>query len=312
MAEVHVNSKKVTIFRAGSFLSRAQGKDVEQHFADSKLSVGAYFEKDSQKVASGLDFEEEELLLPTIIDTPPTDKEFRKKVSEFYNDIDTKVPYETGRELEIGLKTDNTKAMGKGNIPLNVMDYLRYRHAKGHPYMGSTKEDADGNPLLLFYIFDKSDIQKVSSKKNKDKDEAMQIYLTIKEKPDMVPMLLTLLGTDIRTFHGTNKEQDMLEALRAFAEDKAELFNKTYTEGRIETRSTIQLLINTKIFEIMHTKVRDVESKFIIGNSMEEAIVFFEDEANGDAVIAYKARLQEAIKKPAEEKIRFTQPIRNK
>ena len=74
-----LNSRKITIYRSGSFLSVAQGKDVQDFFSSSKRSIGSYFESGaSRRIGTGLSFDEEALLLPHILDVPAEHTEFRK------------------------------------------------------------------------------------------------------------------------------------------------------------------------------------------------------------------------------------------
>lgn len=295
----HPNSKKVTIFRAGSFLSRAQGKEVDEYFSQSKVSVGSYYEKkDSRKIANGLTPYEENLLLPSYVDADPGEREFRKKVSEFYMDIDTKVPFRIGITLEIGLSEDNTKPVSEKNSPLETMDYLRYRHAIGHPFMAVSKEEAESNATKQYYIFDPTTVQSKNKKKNLEQDAAMQIYLSVKDKPEQVSMMLTLLGTDPREFFGPSADDLRIEALRKIAESKAMLFNKTHAESDLEKRYWVKTLVNTGVFKLLGERYVDAETKKIIGNNLEETIAYFTDEENSDAVVLYKSRMQEALKKP--------------
>lgn len=302
----HPNSKTITIFRAGSSLSRAQGKDVEHHFESAKVSVGSYFESSqSQKVASGLTFTEEAILLPSIIDAESTDRQFRERVKQFYVDIDTKVPFGIGTTLEIGLTIDNAEPVTlnrdkpeKSNLPLNLMDYIRYRHAVGHPYMAKSKEEADGNSLKQYYIFDKETIISRNSNKNKNKDAALQIYLTIKQDGKKVDMMLTLLGRDPREFTGKEKDELKVEALRDFSDANPEEFIKVYQEAELEISYWIKTMVNTGVLKVLNSKYYDAETNKLIGNNHEETTYYFKDEANSEEVIMLKARMQEAMKKP--------------
>lgn len=302
----HPNSKTITIFRSGSFLSRAQGKDVEHHFESAKVSVGSYYEGQySQKVASGLTFAEEAILLPSIIDAEPTDRQFRERVKAFFVDIDTKVPFGTGITLEIGLTLDNNAPISlnrekpeKSNLPINLMEYIRYRHAMGHPYMAKTKDEADSNPLKQYYIFDKETIISKNSKKNTEKDAAIQIYLTVKQDMDKVDMMLTLLGKDPREFTGKEKDDLKVEALRDLGETEPAKFIETYKEAELEIRYWIKTMVNVNVLKIMGQKYFDAETNKLIGNSLEETIYFFKDDANSEEVVMLKARMQESVKKP--------------
>src|SRR5579872_23290 len=104
------NHRPITIFRAGSFLTRAQGKEIQDYFADSKQGIGSYWEGGhSNKVGTGLSFDEQELLMPYIINCRKEDNLFREKVELFFHEIDTKVPHDKGVVLETGLKLDNNK-----------------------------------------------------------------------------------------------------------------------------------------------------------------------------------------------------------
>ncbi len=306
----HRNSKKVTIFRAGSFLSRAQGKEIEDFFSSSKKSIGSYWESvASKKVGTGLTFTEEAILLPLVLDVPAEDREFRKKVTQFYVDIDTQIPFGTGKTLEIGLELDNdkpisldTKDASKSNLPLNIMDYLRYRHALNHPFCAKNKEEADGNALIEFYIFDKTDVIKKNTKKSDERDAAIQMYLTIKPDPIKVGMMLTLLGIDPREFTGNTAEALKVDALRKQAETNPAGFIEIYKNTDLETHYWIKTMLNTGILKIIGNKYFDAETNKLIGNTLEETTFFFKDEENSDVVVTLKARLQESIKRPVSKR----------
>ena len=295
----HKNSRIITIFRAGSFLSRAQGPETEEFLSTTKKSIGSYWESTSaKKIASGLTFDEEELLLPVLIDTPKEDREFRKKVTLFYAEIDTQVPHSSGRSLEIGFLDSNEKPVGLKNMPINLMDYLRYRQIQHHPQVAATKEEADGNSLKEFYIFDKTDVIKKNAKKTDEKDASIQIYLEIKNDPIKVDSMLTLLGVDPREFSGPDEVKLKQEELRRRSELDPADFSKIYNESDLEIRYWIKTLLNTNVFSQIGMKILDGETKKIVGNTMEEVVYFFKDEENSEAISMYKTRMQEALKKP--------------
>jgi len=296
---MHKNSKIVTIFRAGSFLSRAQGKEIDDFFAMSKKAIGSYWESTSSKrVATGLSFKEEGILLPKLLDVDERDREFRKKVTEFYVDIETQVPHGTGRNLEIGLEESNKDDVSEKNLPINLMDYLRYRHLIGHPHVAKTKEEADGNALVQFYIFDKSEVVKKNSKRADEKDAAIQIYLEIKPDGEKVDMMLTLLGVDPRQFTGRDAEDLKLEALRKHSETKPDTFISIYNEGDLKNRYWIRTMVNTGVLKTIGTKYLDKETDRLIGNTLEETLYYFNDESNSDVIVSLKSRAQEAMKRP--------------
>ena len=304
----HPNSRKITIYRTGSFLSRSQGAGVDDFFSASKQSIGSYFESgNSQRVGSGMTPEEEALIMPDILHIDTADREFRKKVGEFFTDLTTSVPHGTGVTLEVGLKKNNDSSVAKDNMPINLMDYVRYKHAVGHPWVGSSKEEASGDQTITFYIFDKSALQGKATNKRKDVDAAMQIYLKVKEDIRIVDQLLTLLGIDPRVFLGPNAGELKVEALRDKVEADPKKFAEVYGEGELEVRYDITSMINTGVLKQLGTRIIDVETDKLIGNSIEEVVYWYKDEDNSQQVIVLKARLQEALlKEPAKPTVRKT------
>lgn len=310
--KVHVNSHIVSIHRLGTFLSRAQAKTSDTFFSSNKESVGAYFEKgSSHKIGSGLSLDEEKLLLPEIIDTPADDRDFRKKVSEFFNEISTDVPADTGQELEIGLLKDNTLPVSKDNMPISIMDFIRYRHAVGHPWTTVSKEVGEGNMTKKFYIFDKEALQTRKTETGKEKDAAMEIFLKVKREPEQVDQMLTLLGEDIRNYaKAKDAPQRKEDQLRLLVDTKPKEFKKIYEEGDLEVRSWIESMITTGVLKRTGKRIIDPEAPSEenneLGVTIDEAIFWFKDEKNSSQVATLKARRQEAMLQVPEKEIRKT------
>lgn len=292
----HPNHRPVTIHRAGSILSRAQGPEVDDFFADSKQGVGSYFDSlNSNKVGNGLTDKEEELLVPRVVDLKYDDRDFRKKMTEFYSDINTPVPFKNGVTLETGLTTDNDKEVSKDNLPLNVMDYLRWKHALGHPWVAANKDKADGDQTKVFYIFDKAALQAGKTDRGKELDAANMIFLKIKENEDTVSQLLALMGTDPGTFLGKNAPELRVEALREYVHKKPKEFTKVYNDGDIEIRYWIKAMAQYNVLKQVGARFIDPETDKPLASSDEEMIYWFKDEEHSDKVVTLKARLQEAI-----------------
>lgn len=309
----HVNSHIVVIKRLGTFLSRAQAKVDTSFISTTKEGIGAYFENQSSgRIGSGLTLNEEKILMPEIVNTPANDRDFRKKVAEFFNEINTPVP-ETGVELEVGLSRDNTQPVsdekGKENMPVNLTDYIRWRHAKGHPWVVESKETGEGNMIKKYYIFDKDAISRKKTEGDKEKDAALAIYLKVKETPMQVDQMLTLMGEDIRSFLNVkdkDREVRKAERLRELAESKSTDFKRIYDEGELEVKAWIGAMITTGVLKQVGSRIYDAETRDEIGNGMDEAVLFFKNEDQSVLVSTLKARLQEANLAVPEEASRRT------
>lgn len=304
----HPNSKKVTIFRAGSFINDAQS-GAQEYMSMSKQSIGPYWASiNSKGVGIGLNFNEQNLLLPLVLDIPKEDRNFREGIKKFYSAILTQIPYGKGREVEIGLLLDNSKPVtyknenGEENLPINITDYIRYRHAIGHPQVAPNKETAQGNSLLKFYIFDPETAQKANTTKVRTKDEALKAYFAVKDDEDKVDAMLTLLLIDPRTFNSKKNAADLKqETLREKADSNADQFVKIYTQEHFQEKYTIQSMVNTSVLKKIGDRYVDAETSDVIGNTLEETIYFLLDDTKTQEVGILKSKLQEALK-PAKKK----------
>lgn len=306
----HANSRPIVIYRSGSFLSRVQGKEVEDYFELAVVSVGSFWEGEfSVKVATGLDYEEQTLLLPHIVNCEADEKGFRQMVEIFYHEINTKIPFKIGVTLETGLKVDNNAPLSIKNMPINVSDYVKWRHHRTHPKMANSKEEAEGNQLKEYYIFDPNAASTARSKVSKQKDAALQIYLKLKNEPEKIDMMLLLLGHDPREFTGPTKDDLKLNKLREIADgvDTAEMFTNIYAQEDMEISYWIENMIRLNVLTRIGQQVRDTETKKLIGHNRSEAISFFQDPTNDSDVVILKAKLQEVKSKPLQVGAKVTE-----
>lgn len=306
------NSKKVTIMRTESFMDVAQTL-AKEFMSLSKKSIGSYWESVSSKsIGSGLDYNEKILLMPHVIDTEPTDRDFRQKVAEYFKDIITRIPFGTGLELEVGLLVSNDKPMGarldsKGNIveeggklnlPIDIADYIRYRHALGHPQVAPDRKSAIGDTLKLYYIHDAELADHATLLANEESDKAMITYMEIKNKPEKVSAMLLLLGVDPRDFSGVNGPAMQTERLRQIAVKDYDLFNKTYTTDNFELRVKVEGFLVTGIFNRVGDRVFETSTKKMIGKDMEDTIKILQDPSYSENMTIWSANYQDILAKP--------------
>lgn len=299
------NSKKVRIQRAGSFLSRSQGREIDEYFQDAIQEVGSYFEgRGSKRIASGLTIQEEQILLPAVVGLAADDRDFYKKRDDYYRNMFTKVPHKGGIELEIGL-TDPTKPLSKDNLPINLSDYIRYRHAIKHPWVARSAEAAKGNQLVRFYVFDEVSETANTETFNEDKDMAVAHYLSIKEDAKKVDMMLTLLGVDPRTITGQTEihtKQARKQRLRTLVDAKPAEIVKLASDKNFDIKFKIAQMINVGVLKVVGTRHLIVETGDAIGNNYEEAVEFFKDEKNNETIQLLSAKAQEGVKKDRKTK----------
>jgi len=307
MSDKHANSRKVTIFRAGSFLENAQ-KEAQEFMSMSKQSIGSYFSGTlGSSVGNGLSFAEIDVLMPLLIDIPKDDRTFREGVTTFFKQLLTTIPYGTGRELEIGLELDNSKPVtyvdsnGTRNLPIKIQDYIRYRHAVGHPWVAGSKAEAQGNMLKIFYIFDPEAVSAQTAAIGKTYDEAMATYLGLKNDLEKVDAMLTMMDVDIRKFLIIESLDERADAkmgeLREKVQGDPAKFLEQYKGDHFEYRFQVLKMINTGVIRKIGSQLVDNETGGILGHNMEEVIYYLKDVNNSEKVAILKAKTQEAMKK---------------
>jgi hypothetical protein len=301
--KAHPNSKKITIFRAGSFLVRAQGEGIADYYQSSNVSIGSFWEgPNNQKAGSGLSYEEKELLLPHLINAEKDDRDFKRMVEEYFHDMSTKVPYGTGVTLEIGLKEDNNKKVSANNMPLNIAEYVKYRHHVNHPDMAQNKAEAESDPRKQYYIFDPTENQRRRVEKNKEKDAAMQIYLKLANETEKIDMMLVMFEIDPREFEiGEDREliqETKLDKLRELSEQRPKDFTDNYTQQDLEIKAWLRKMVTAKVLLKIGSAYRNAKDQRILGHNEAEAIAWFEDEQNEQEVALLKSSYQEASRKP--------------
>lgn len=288
---VSKNSHTVYIRRLPQFASAAQ-KDLEEYFANSQRGYGSYFTKGSVRTATGLTPTEEDLLMPYILSIPKEDRDFRKGVTTWFEGISVKVPAGEGLALEVGMENSNTEPVGPNNLPLNITDYIKYRHALGHPWIAASEDTGRGNQLMQYYIFDPNEVSKVTVNQNEERDEALGYYLTLKANARSVGMYLTLLG--VRT-NNIRKGEEAVE-LRKLVDKKPKAFITLYKDKDKEVKYVIEEMVSYGILERVNTRIILKETGDEIGRDIREAVLFMKDSHNTKVYATLSARLKEAWK----------------
>lgn len=308
----HPNSKKVTILRKSSFAESSQVNAAE-FMSMSKKSIGTYYEsKSAVFIGSGLNFAEKDLLMPKMIDIPKEDRTFSAEVKKFFEGISTKVPYEHGLELEIGMTIDNKKpptyyvdekitgedgiekTIRTYNWPINLMDFIRYRHALGHPHVAPSLAEAKGNVLIQYYVFDPLASRDEETRFSDTKDRALTFYMAIKGNQEKVDQLLIVLGIDPRDFPAAG---DRVEQLRKKADEKPATFISEYEDGMFEQKYLLRGMMKTGLIKKIGNQYVNNETGKSIGNNEQEALYYFTDPDNNDKAAILKGNLQEEMKK---------------
>jgi hypothetical protein len=263
-----------------------QHEAMEQWYEDAKRSIGAYFKGGgSVAVGTGLNNFEELLLMPMILMIPSTDPHFMIKVHEFFLEIDTEIP-QTGKTLNIGLR-DNNLPLSEDNLPLNVEDYVRYRHAIKYPTLRLSEAEAKSNPLAEYYIENpEAQLQNDIDKQN-NVDRAYAFYLAIKDKPEKIDIMLTVLGKNIDKIKNKHTE------LSKFATEKPLEFIKAYEDKNAQIRYEILRLVEKGLLKRINQGFVLSETGQELAFTMDEMIMWIKDKKNTKDVNILRGQLRQ-------------------
>ena len=290
----HPNSRTVTIHRLPDFITRAQGGQIQDFLAQSSEAIGAYFEKNSPAIGSGLTRPEIDLLLPELLQIDKQDRTYNKEVSKFFNSMNTKVPFTGGITLEIGLTEDNNKPLSDTNRPIDTMEYIRYRHAKNHPEVSETREAGYGNQTKKYYIFDPTLADQKQLETSSLIDQALLKYLEIKDEESKLDIVLIMFSEDPRKY---KRLVDKQTKVREFADKQPKTFMDHLNTTGVEDLAWIKQMIRVGLVKDIAGKLYVTSSSEYLGASEKEAVMTLNSPDFKEISLILKGGVQEAQKK---------------
>ncbi len=313
-----VPSKKIYLKRNRPFVhEQIVSEEAHEALAHSKRSVGSYWaSRNSTKKGTGLSDTELLILLPRVISSVPADVDFRKNVDLFYTEIDTNVPYRTGIELEIALmnEQEDIEDVFKGkskvtaeNLPVNLDDYIKFRHALKHPDVVWSPELAKGNQLAVFYFEDPEKVSKGKLASIDTADKAMQDYQRAKDDPDQVEMLVTLMRHYIPKQKGKPavilsnlKKDDRVLVLRELAVAQPEKFSEFANDANLAKKYLVDEFLTIGLLKRVGNTIMINESGESIGDTLKQAADYMFAPKQTQLLNQFKAEYKETrIKKEA-------------
>lgn len=297
--------KMVEVKRHFSLIEMSQeDPEVKAWLGMSYRAIGPYFKNKS--TATGLSFDEQALLLPDIIGMEPTDKDFRKTVVKFYDEFVTSVGKD-GIKLQVSLKNDNEE-LSKSNMPVNIMDYVRFRHIIGHPEVALSEAEAKATFGKKFYLVDPDKVSGEAVALNTLEDQAMSVYFSRKEDKIKIDQILTMLGVNIRAM----KHEDKVLKLKSFATkdnklseyDQKEVFNrfiKVAEDRDLEYKYLIQEMIGIQyLSRVGNNNIVFTESGKLLGDNMEDAVLQLRNPKNSRELNLMRAQYLTKVKSGTE------------
>lgn len=276
-----MKSRKVRIMR-----KQVKRYGFPDTFAYETVVVLSSFMDRNGNVFRPLTYEQEDLLMPVIVNLNPKDIGFRIAVSNYYKNLRKKVEFQ-GVELEIGTDSQDQ--------PLNIEDYLIWKMAVAHPYTGKTKEECENNKMLQFYITDPEAEDDLKSTELESETKAMVEFAKLVEDENKLDLV-------IRNVIIKYPEMGSLTELLALTSKKKQLkiseLVKKDAKYFLEIVSDRDLQYKAEIMSMVEGSILVKEgNRFLNGSSnlgsLDGTIAWMKDPNNSSEYVVLQARLQE-------------------
>jgi hypothetical protein len=245
-------------------------------YLESKRKIGSVFTAGGD-VVRGLTLAEQKTLLPEIIGVSPTDVSFTRAAKDYYTNFSLDVP-KGGLDLEVGLDEDGT--------PLNVLDFIKYKFALAHPFVAKTEEEMSGSKRIKYYLQDRGKELVEASQELQIRKKAYREFIKISEDENKMDLVLRVYGE--RPDKMDVKEKEL--TLESIQEEDPDRFLEVALDKDLELVSLINECLSKEILRKVGNSILDAD--VVLGDSMEETILFLKDKKNTGTVTSIKARIK--------------------
>lgn len=176
--------------------------------------------------------------------------------------------------------------------PVNIRDYIIYRHCLLYPEVAKDLALINSDPTLRFYIKDEAKEAEKTKKLVEERKTAMANFITLegnekRRKAVYIQMIVDNHGNIGEALLKDNYE--ISNALMRCVQDTPDKFNKLVSDKNVELKAFIETLISRgELIRAEYNQQISTADGTFIGSNMSEAIAYFNNPANKDVLEAYK------------------------
>lgn len=183
----------------------------------------------------------------------------------------------------------------KFGMPINVEDYLMYRHCLIYNDVAKDAAFVNVDSNVRFYFRDDAKEAANAEKKRKSINKAKANYVTcIGDDTLFEAVYIQYALTKNLPVMPSLAESKLIKEgnLDRFSTEEPELFNKIFNDGDKLIKATIEKLIaRGELIRLQHNQNITTATGEFIGANMNEAVIWFKNPDNTSAVNAFKAKL---------------------
>jgi hypothetical protein len=208
-------------------------------------------------------------------------------------------------EFVMGYKDDKANVTEeekwKYGTPINVEDYLLWRYSLNYRDVANNVEDANKSSNIRFYLHTEAERKRLERQSLSSLKEAMLQYGKLIEKGsiDSLNDVLSLMSTmSIVDIVQSKDLEDKQLQIGNFVQSSPSSFLEIITDKNLKTKAqinrylafnVIKKLSNTTIY------VDALDTSVVLGNNLEECIIFFHNEKNNVKLDEFKIRYKSLI-----------------
>lgn len=207
-----------------------------------------------------------------------------KKESDLFNNKCDKI-----YTLEDEINEVDVNGKPKYGQPVNKGEYILWLYAFKHSHVANRIDDVDKSRNIRFYLSDEKENKKKNDRTFKLKFEAGTLLRNILDDKEKVDNLLVIYGKQI------SDEMEKHKALAFETDHNPEKFITLANDKNLNVKATITRMVHVGLLKQLEGSaiiVDGIDSSIIIGHTMDEAVTFFADVTNKQAVSEYKAKLK--------------------
>lgn len=225
-------------------------------------------------------------------------KEKLEEIEKKYNAVNRNNSAELRKALQAKINAIDAIEREKAQYgyPLNVEDYLMYRHCLLYNDVAKDMAFINGEQNIRFYIKDNKKEEERKRKQHELANKALSNYVILLGDEtlfDAVYVQYCVINAKPILSSLLKERMDREVELRQFAAEYPDKFNKLYSNKDIRTIADIELLIaRGEFIRTEYNQNITTSDGVLIGANMTEALAWFKNPENISTVNAYKAKLK--------------------
>ena len=221
-----------------------------------------------------------------------------EEIEKRYNSVNRNNTAELRKALKAKIDAIDAVERKKAEYgyPLNVEDYLMYRHCLLYNDVAKDMAFINGEQNIRFYIKDNKKEEERKRKQHELANKALQNYVVLLGDSSLFDAVYVQYCVINNKPILTSLIKDVIDReveLRKFATDYPDKFNKIYSNKDVRIIADIELLIaRGELIKSDYNQNITTPDGVLIGANMNEALAWFKNTENISAVNAYKNKLK--------------------